>query len=596
MTLQRFLARLTWLGIAPVVLVAVLLTGADLLGHQRDAGLVADGRAKALAAVLDAELRARIQGLALLAQSPSLDDPGNRAALRQTLRDWHEVYGSQAMLTDASGQVLAYGVAGPGGAPPELPEVVDDALRRSVIAAGAPTLSGVYRERITHEDKVAVLVPLLRAGKPPLLLLATADTRTLRDTLPAASLPPGWTATLVDREGRAVSTLGADGAPMGNAPRASAPLTTAGWRLELWAPAAIATPLVMREAGIFALSLAVALLVAWWLARRASQRLLRQLTSLLQTEAPGGHQPDPEPIAEIQALRRQLDEAAQTRENAQADQRTTEQNYRASLESANRALALSEGRLKAIVESAGDAILILDADGTVVLANPAAAQLHGCELAQLVGSPMTRWIPQRLRDIFTQTLASVAGQRFEVRRSQPGDQLAVLQAGGSEVPVAVTLSVVHVDGDVLYSLIVSDIREQRRAQRAADASLARLEAVVAGIDDAVRIVDAEGRIVDLNDTFAREHGFASRAACRDALAEHPDILAFAGADGQRLHDDDTPLARGLRGEPTDELVLTVSRRDTGASRSMRLRVFPLHDRSGRPLGAVEIGRRPVSPA
>ena len=234
--------------------------------------------------------------------------------------------------------------------------------------------------------------------------------------------------------------------------------------------------------------------------------------------------------------------------------------------------------------------------GALVIANPAAARLHGCELAQLVGSPMTRWIPQRLRDIFTQTLAAVAGQSFEVRRSQPGDRLAVLQAGGGEVPVAVTLSVVQVDGDVLYSLIVSDIREQRRAQRAADASLARLEAVVAGIDDAVRIVDAEGCIVDLNDAFARDHGFASRAACRDALVEHPDILAFAGTDGRRLPHDHTPLARALRGEHIDELPLTVTRRDTGASQTMHLRVFPLHDRKGRPLGAVEIGRRLLSPA
>jgi len=596
MTLQRFLARLTWLSLAPVVLAAVLLAGLDLLGHQRDADFVAEGRAKALAAALDAELRARIQGLGLLAQSPALDDPNDRAALRQTLRTWRELYDSQAMLTDDAGQVLAHAAPAPGGSAPELPEVIDESLRRAVIESGIPALSGVYRERVTHEDKVAVLVPLLRTGKPALLLIATVDTRTLREAVPAASLPQGWSARLLDRDGRAVGTVGAAGAPAGTTPRAWAPLPAAGWRLELWAPAVAAKPVVAREAGIFALGLVLALLVAWWVARRASQRLLRQLAGLLQTGPAADHPPDPAPIAEILALRRQLDEAAQTRESAQAGRRTTEQNYRASLESANRALRLSEGRLKAIVESAGDAILILDATGTVVIANPAAARLHGCEVTQLVGSPMTRWLPQRLQDVFTQALASLDGQTFDVRRSQPGDRLAVLQAGGGEVPVVATLSVVQVDGEALHSLILRDIREERRAQRAADASLARLEAVVVGLDDAVRIVDAEGRIVDLNDTFAREHGFASRAACRDALAEHPDILAFAGADGQRLHDDDTPLARGLRGEPTDELVLTVSRRDTGASRSMRLRVFPLHDRSGRPLGAVEIGRRPVSPA
>jgi PAS domain-containing protein len=361
MTLQRFLARLTWLSLAPVVLAAVLLAGLDLLGHQRDADFVAEGRAKALAAALDAELRARIQGLGLLAQSPALDDPNDRAALRQTLRTWRELYDSQAMLTDDAGQVLAHAAPAPGGSAPELPEVIDESLRRAVIESGIPALSGVYRERVTHEDKVAVLVPLLRTGKPALLLIATVDTRTLREAVPAASLPQGWSARLLDRDGRAVGTVGAAGAPAGTTPRAWAPLPAAGWRLELWAPAVAAKPVVAREAGIFALGLVLALLVAWWVARRASQRLLRQLAGLLQTGPAADHPPDPAPIAEILALRRQLDEAAQTRESAQAGRRTTEQNYRASLESANRALRLSEGRLKAIVESAGDAILILDA-------------------------------------------------------------------------------------------------------------------------------------------------------------------------------------------------------------------------------------------
>lgn len=596
MTLQQFLARLIWFALAPVVLMAVVLAGADLLDHQRDVGLAADGRAKALAAALDAELRARIQGLGLLAQSSALDDPNDRAALRQPLRSWRELYGSPAMVADASGQVLAHAGSAGAGFAPELPEVIDDAVRHAIIAAGSPMVSGVYRDRSTHEDMVAVLVPLLRPGKPPLLLLAALETRALRDTVPATSLPPGWSAKLLDRDGRTVVAAGATGLPAGSAPRASAPLATTGWRLELWAPEGFASPIVIRETLVFAAGLAIALAVAWWAARRAGARLSRQLAGLLQTETAREPDPDPAPIAEILALRRQLDEAAQAREQAQAERRTTEQNYRASLESANRALRLSEGRLKAIIESAGDAILILDAAGTVLIANPAAARLHGCDAAQLMGSPMTRWLPQRLHGTFAQALASLGGQTFDVRRSRPGDDLAVLQAGGGEVPVAATLSVVLVDGEALHSLILHDVREQRRAQRAIDASLARLEAVIAGLDDAVRIVDAGGLIVDLNEAFARHHGFASRDACRDALVEHPDILAFAGADGRRLRDEETPLACALRGERTDERVLTVTRRDTGGSQPMRYRVFPLNDAAGRPLGAVEIARPLLSPA
>ena len=593
MTLQHFLARLTWISIAPVVLAAVLLAGADLLGHHRDDTRAAEGRATGLAATLDAELRARIQGLSLLAQSAALDNPIDTAAFLEQLRDWRELHGSHAMLADASGAVLAHTAQTPSeraaGTPaPALPEVIDEPFRRAALASGAVALSGVYRGRVTHEDKVAVLVPVLRPGRASLIVLAELETRPLGAALPASSLPPGWSAEVRDREGRTVDTLGTPADSKTSTPRASVTLATAPWRLELRANEGLASPELVREAVIFATGLAIALLAAWWAARRASRRLSRHLAELLET--PADTTTSETRIDEIAALRAQLDAAAQAHENAERSRRAAEQNYRESLEAANRALRLSEGRLKAIVESAGDAILILDATGTIVMANPAAARLHGCEPERLLGSPMTKWIPQRLQSSFRTALASLGGQAFDYRRSRPGDDLAVLQAGGGEVQVAATLSVVMVDGEPLHSLALHDIREQRRALRSLDQSLARLEAVVAGLDEAVRIIDAAGQLVVVNEAYARLHRFASPQACRDALAEHPDILALADGEGRRLPDQEAPLMRARQTGEIATADLAVTRRDTGERWTVRYRAFPLRGRDGAPLGAVETGR------
>jgi hypothetical protein len=79
--LSVYLRRLFWLGVLPLVLLAALLAAihVDSLNEQRE--IAADNIARSLALGIDEYLRARIDALQMLANSPNIDDSANWSKL-----------------------------------------------------------------------------------------------------------------------------------------------------------------------------------------------------------------------------------------------------------------------------------------------------------------------------------------------------------------------------------------------------------------------------------------------------------------------------------------------------------------------------------
>jgi PAS domain S-box-containing protein len=136
------------------------------------------------------------------------------------------------------------------------------------------------------------------------------------------------------------------------------------------------------------------------------------------------------------------------------------------LAGANAALKRSEARIRGIVESAKDAIIMVDDTQTIVLFNPAACTMFACPVEQAVGSPITRFIPERLHAGY---LAYVHKHRNDEKSYQAvgtDNESVALRYNGEEFSVDTSYSNVIESGVIHHILIVRDVTERIRTYNA----------------------------------------------------------------------------------------------------------------------------------
>src|ERR1043166_7272414 len=147
-------------------------------------------------------------------------------------------------------------------------------------------------------------------------------------------------------------------------------------------------------------------------------------------------------------------------------------------------LDASEVRYRIITESASDAIMTIDEDHTIVFANPATEKIIGYTVDEMVGQKLFMLIPPHLQK------AHAAGMKRYTRSGKrnmtwAGLELPALHKDGHEVPIEVTFGEIKRDGQRLFTAVIRDITERKRAREELQQNLSLLtstfEATAEGI-------------------------------------------------------------------------------------------------------------------
>ncbi|HYB25710.1 MAG TPA: SpoIIE family protein phosphatase [Solirubrobacteraceae bacterium] len=249
--------------------------------------------------------------------------------------------------------------------------------------------------------------------------------------------------------------------------------------------------------------------------------------------------------------------------------------------------------VQTILAIADNAFVTLNCDGRVLEWNRRAEELFGYSRAEALGAILADLIvPARYRE---EHLAGLARVRESSEAGVVRRQLAVeaLRRDGTELPVEVSVTAVHEDGQPVMHAWIRDVSERTQLLGELEAQLRGARPGFAEILDvlaeAVTIRDPHNHILYANRAALRQMGFASL----EDMQRQPPQAIFAdylvhGEDGREVTMEQIPSVRLLAGQDADPLVIRTIHRTTGELRWELLKAAPIHDEEDRTMASVMI--------
>jgi len=244
---------------------------------------------------------------------------------------------------------------------------------------------------------------------------------------------------------------------------------------------------------------------------------------------------------------------------------------------AERALQRSESRMAGIVASAMDAIISIDEMQHIVLFNTAAEKMFGCPAGEAIGKPLDGFIPARFRPGHAQHIRNFGATGVTTRSMGLLTGISGLRADGQEFPIEAAISQVEVAGEKVYTVILRDITERKRADEAA----ALLAAIVESSSDAIVGKDLHSNVTSWNAGAERMFGYSAS----EMIGRSITVLIPPDRQG----DEEKILARIRRGERIEHFE-TVRVRKDGALIDVSVTVSPIKGSNGEVVGASKVAR------
>ena len=235
--------------------------------------------------------------------------------------------------------------------------------------------------------------------------------------------------------------------------------------------------------------------------------------------------------------------------------------------------------LETTLASIGDAVMTTDAAGRLTFANATAQAVLRWPAAEMVGKPLA----EVFRIINEYSRAPVESPVVKVLREGTVVGLAnhtlLVARDGTEIPIDDSGAPIRDRAGTIQGtvLVFRDITERRRAE----ATERLLASIVASSEDAIISKDLHGVITSWNKGAERLFGYTAA----EAIGQPITLIA----DPEHREDMAEILARIIQGVRVEHYE-TMRRTKAGQLVQVSLTVSPIHDASGRIIGASKIAR------
>jgi PAS domain S-box-containing protein len=123
-------------------------------------------------------------------------------------------------------------------------------------------------------------------------------------------------------------------------------------------------------------------------------------------------------------------------------------------------MAVDVSHLTSLFENATEGIILTDSKGNIVLVNPAAEKMFEYDSGEIVGKPVELLIPQRFQP-HHKNLRSGFYQKPSNRVMGHGRDLYARKKDGTDMPVEVSLSYYHKEGELFVIAFIIDITKRK---------------------------------------------------------------------------------------------------------------------------------------
>jgi PAS domain S-box-containing protein len=216
---------------------------------------------------------------------------------------------------------------------------------------------------------------------------------------------------------------------------------------------------------------------------------------------------------------------------------------------AEEALHDSRAQLAGIIGSAMDAIITTDEDQCILLFNAAAEEVFLCSSAEAIGQPIERFVPERFRQVHREHVHAFGTSGVTRRRLTAFRDVTGIRSNGEEFPIEAAISRSEAGGRKVFTVILRDITERKRAEQALRASEERVRLLIDSTAEPIYGLDLQGRCTFCNRACLRVLGYDDPG---DLLGRNMHaVLHHSHPDGTPYPQDECPIYEAFRrGEGT----------------------------------------------
>ena len=150
------------------------------------------------------------------------------------------------------------------------------------------------------------------------------------------------------------------------------------------------------------------------------------------------------------------------------------------------ALRLGDAALAGILAISVDAIVSVDESQRIVLFNHGAETIFGYAADEVIGEPLTLLLPERYRERHVHQVAGFGRSEVSARRMGERGEIVGRRKNGEEFPAEASITRIEIEGRQVFTAVLRDVTERRRAERERASLLEREQAARSRAEDAER--------------------------------------------------------------------------------------------------------------